>query len=136
MKPHVEIRPDPIARSRLAIVLATMLTAPLAQAGVYSAEDFRSGILAYEAVYGGLRQRDPRMEGSAFEFLGYVKALADSNNGSAFCLRQGVFPQAVSVLVKMYKSQPAWHDHDPAAVVIEALSRAYPCGTMPVVARP
>lgn len=136
MKPRLEIRIGPIARSRLAIVLAMMLTAPLTRAGVYSAEDFQSGILAYEAVYGGLRQRDPVTEGSAFEFIGYVKALADSNNGSAFCLRQDAFPQAVSILVKMYKDQPAWRERDPAAVVIEALSRAYPCQRMPVVVRP
>ncbi|MBK8337882.1 MAG: hypothetical protein IPL03_15555 [Sterolibacteriaceae bacterium] len=134
MKPSVVCR-EQFGWKRFAIVLATLLSATLAQAGVYSAEDFRSGVRAYEAVYGGLRQPDPITEGSAFEFLGYVKALADSQNGSAFCLRQDAFPRAVSLLVRQYNSQPAWRDRDPAAVVIEALSRAYPCGAMPVAAQ-
>lgn len=113
-----------------------MLSVPLAQAGVYSAEDFHNGVRAYEAVYGGLRQRDPKLDGSAFEFLGYVKALADSNNGSMFCIRQDAFPRAVSLVVKQYNKQPEWRDLDPAVVVVEALRRAFPCGTISVVTRP
>ncbi len=135
MKPNLA-RLVPLVPKRFAVAIAAILTMPLAHSGVYSAEDFRSGVRAYEAIYGGLRQPDPGTQGSAFEFLGYVKALADSQNGSTFCFRQDAFPRAVSLLVRHYNAQPAWRDRDPAAVVIDVLSRAYPCGTMPVAARP
>ncbi|MBK7662434.1 MAG: hypothetical protein IPJ21_02590 [Sterolibacteriaceae bacterium] len=117
-------------------LLVAMLISPLASAGVYSPDDFYNGVRAYEMVYGGVRQRDPRMEGSAFEFLGYVKALTDSNNGIAFCIRQDAFPKAVSLLVKQYNRQPEWRDVDPPVVVVEALRSAFPCGTPPVITRP
>lgn len=116
-------------------LLVAMLISPLASAGVYSSDDFYNGVRAYETVYGGLRQRDPRMEGSAFEFLGYVKALTDSNNGIAFCIRQDAFAKAVSLLVRQYNRQPEWRDVDPTVVVVEALRSAFPCGALPVVPR-
>lgn len=120
--------------NRYAVLLAAALIAPPALADVYSSEDFRNGLRAYEAIHGGHRQRDPQLEGSAFEFLGYVKALADANNGSSFCVRQDAFPVVVSQVVKQYNGEPAWRDRDPKTMVIGALSRAFPCGTMPVSA--
>lgn len=123
-------------RGNSAALFAVALLAQPAFAGVYSADDFHNGLRAYEAIHGGHRQRDPQLEGSAFEFVGYVKALTDAHNGSAFCVGRGAFPRAVTLVVQQYNDQPGWRDVEPAAVVMRALGRAFPCGTMPVVSRP
>ena len=96
-------------------------------AGVYSPEDFRSGLRAYEALYGAYRQRDPVQEGSAFQFLGYVKAVIDQQNGSAFCMRNGAFPSAVSALVREYNRRVELHDRDPKNVILEVFGHEYRC---------
>lgn len=116
--------------------MAVALISSPTLAAVYSPEDFHNGLRAYEAVHGGYRQRDPQMEGSAFEFVGFVKALTDANNGSAFCIRAGAFPRAVSLVVQQYNHQPGWRDLDPATVVVRALGRAFPCAAIPVADRP
>lgn len=112
---------------RWSVLAVALLFAQAARPDVYSAEDFRTGVRAYEAVYGAHRQRDQQLEGSAFEFLGYLKASIDAYNGIAFCMRDAVFPKAVSSLVRQYNARPDWRDRNPRDLVIDVLSREYPC---------
>ncbi|TXG87333.1 MAG: hypothetical protein E6R14_01510 [Thermomicrobiales bacterium] len=112
----------------LPMVLAgAALCASPAVADLYSTEDFRNGVRAYESVYGAYRQRDPQLEGSAFEFLGYVKAIVDAHNGTAFCMRRTFFPRAVAGLVSEYNGHAAMRELEPKAVVLDVFAREYPC---------
>lgn len=110
----------------MALSCAAVVAAP-AVADMYSTEDFRNGVRAYEAVYGAYRQRDPQQEGSAFEFLGYLKATVDAHNGIAFCMPPNAFPRAVAGLVREYNGHAAMRDFQPKAVVFDVFVREYPC---------
>ena len=103
------------------------LVAPPALGDMYSTEDFRNGVRAYESVYGAYRQRDPQLEGSAFEFLGYIKAIIDAHNGATFCMRGSSFSRAVAGVVGEYNGSAAAREREPKAVVLEILARDYPC---------
>ncbi|MFN3919506.1 MAG: Rap1a/Tai family immunity protein [Methylohalobius sp.] len=62
-------------------------------------------------------------------FRGYVAGLQDANNGAVFCVNPNVRLNQAAAVVKKYLADHPQSWHLPAhQLVIQALSRAFPCG--------
>jgi hypothetical protein len=62
-------------------------------------------------------------------FRGYVAGLQDANNGAIFCVNPNVRLNQAAAVVKKYLADHPQSWHLPAhQLVVQALSRAFPCG--------
>lgn len=117
-----------VAVSRyLSLSACLALTSGTAVAEVYNAFDFNQGIRSYEAMHGNHRNRTPRTEGAAFEFLGYLKASVAQHNGREFCIQPLDLSRAVTVLVQRYNNHVGAHFQDPQLTIVNAWRPAFPC---------
>lgn len=72
------------------------------------------------------KKMDSPFQGGAY--LGYVSAVADAFNGTAFCAPGDVtYAQLAAISLKHLRNNPEVWNHNGAGLVLDALTGAFPC---------
>src|SRR5436853_4401085 len=105
-----------------ALLVSTLVVMVFAQAaGAITGNELKKWMDEYEAV------GDGRPGAKAFEagnYAGYVRGVADTFNGSAWCSRSGVtVGQMTDVVSKFLRDAPEKLDEHASVLILDALSK-------------